>query len=181
MDMQGFGVCPKLPLGLCPRLLDEDHMPQGDEDDARLYGVDAAGSNPAAAWLLLLAGLIGLGALLPSGGSPGIRRSRACGCAALLGLLVGLYLALQLFPAQLILQVIPPKPHPLLLKHRMDVQSATTLYCPKSERNRLGKVCTSVSFVTRVLIACPCGCKWVCPNLPHIAWVHNREHVSQGK
>lgn len=103
--MQGFAVCPNLPFGLCPRLWDEAHVPEADEDDARLYSSDSAGSNPRAAWLLILAGIISLAALVPSGGTSAGRRSRVCGSAALLGLLVGLYLALQLFPAQFLLQV----------------------------------------------------------------------------
>ncbi len=103
--MQGFAVCPNLPFGLCPRLWDEEHMPEADEDDARLYGSDEPGSNPGAAWLLVLAGIIGLAALVPSGGNTAAKRSRSCGAAALLGVLVGLYLALQLFPNQHLIQV----------------------------------------------------------------------------
>ena len=80
-------------------------MPEADTDDARLYGSDSAGSSPGAAWLLMLAGLISLAALVPSGGTTAGRRSRVCGAATLLGSLVGLYLALQLFPAQTLLQV----------------------------------------------------------------------------
>ncbi len=103
--MQGFAVCPNLPFGLCPRLWDEEHMPEADEDDARLYGSDETGSNPGAAWLLVLAGIIGLAALVPSGGNTAAKRSRTCGAAALLGVNVGLYLALQLFPNQNLIQV----------------------------------------------------------------------------
>lgn len=103
--MQGFAVCPNLPFGLCPRLWDEAHMPEADADDARLYGSDSAGSAPGAAWLLVLAGLISMAALIPSAGTTAGRRSRVCGSAALLGSVVGLYLALQLFPAQTLLQV----------------------------------------------------------------------------
>jgi len=80
-------------------------MPEADEDDARLYGSDEPGSNPGAAWLLVLAGIIGLAALVPSGGNTAAKRSRSCGAAALLGVLVGLYLALQLFPNQHLIQV----------------------------------------------------------------------------
>ena len=103
--MQGFAVCPNLPLGLCPRLWDEAHMPEADQDDASLYGTDSAGSNASAAWLLMLAGVISLAMLVPAGSTTAGRRSRVCGSAALLGLIIGLYLALQLFPAQLLLQV----------------------------------------------------------------------------
>ena len=80
-------------------------MPEADADDARLYGSDSAGSAPGAAWLLVLAGLISMAALIPSAGTTAGRRSRVCGSAALLGSVVGLYLALQLFPAQTLLQV----------------------------------------------------------------------------
>ena len=80
-------------------------MPEADADDARLYGTDSAGSAPGAAWLLILAGLISMAALVPSGGTTAGRRSRVCGSAALLGSTIGLYLALQLFPAQTLLQV----------------------------------------------------------------------------
>ena len=80
-------------------------MPEADADDARLYGTDSAGSAPGAAWLLILAGLISMAALVPSGGTTAGRRSRVCGSAAVLGSTIGLYLALQLFPAQTLLQV----------------------------------------------------------------------------
>lgn len=118
VTVQGFAVCPNLPFGLCPRLWDEAHMPEADADDARLYGSDTAGSAPGAAWLLILAGLISMAALVPSGGTTAGRRSRVCGSAALLGSIIGLYLAVQLFPAQTLLQVrlqcalqlLPPQP-----------------------------------------------------------------------
>lgn len=103
--MQGFAVCPNLPFGLCPRLWDAAHMPEADQDDARLYGSDETGSNAGAAWLLVLAGIIGLAALVPSGGNIAAKRSRSCGGAALMGVPVGLYLALQLFPNQRLMQV----------------------------------------------------------------------------
>ena len=80
-------------------------MPEADQDDASLYGSDSAGSNASATWLLMLAGVISLAVLVPGGGTTAGRRSRVCGCAALLGLIIGLYLALQLFPAQRLLQV----------------------------------------------------------------------------
>ena len=101
-------MCPNLPFGLCPRLWDEEHMPEADPDDASLYGTDSAGSNPGAAWLLMLAGIISLAALVPSGGTTAAKRSRTCGAAALLGFIVGLYLSLQLFPGQTLLQVCTP-------------------------------------------------------------------------
>ncbi len=80
-------------------------MPEADKDDARLYGNDESGSNPGAAWLLVLAGILGLAALVLSGGNTAAKRSRSCGAAALLGVNVGLYLALQLFPNQNLIQV----------------------------------------------------------------------------
>ena len=102
-------MCPNLPFGLCPRLFDAAHKPEANQDDAALYGTDSAGSNPAASWLLLLAGIIGLGALVPSSpgraSSLGVQRSRAGGLAFVVGLIVGLYLSLQLFPGQRLLQV----------------------------------------------------------------------------
>ena len=107
--VQGLAVCPNLPFGLCPRLFDETHMPEANEDDAALYGTDSAGSNPAASWLLVLAGIIGLAALVPSASgrstSSAVQRSRTGGCAFVLGLIVGMYLSLQLFPGQRLLQV----------------------------------------------------------------------------
>ncbi|KAA6419880.1 MAG: hypothetical protein FRX49_10243, partial [Trebouxia sp. A1-2] len=103
---KGFAVCPNLPFGLCPRLWDAAHMPEADQDDARLYGSDETGSNAGAAWLLVLAGIIGLAALVPSGGNIAAKRSRSCGGAALMGVPVGLYLALQLFPNQRLMQAI---------------------------------------------------------------------------
>ena len=85
-------------------------MPEADEDDAALYGSDSAGSNPAAAWLLVLAGIIGLVALVPSSSSgraspSAAQRSKTGGFAFLLGLIVGMYLSLQLFTGQKLLQV----------------------------------------------------------------------------
>lgn len=103
--VQGFATCPNLPFGLCPRLWDEAHKPEANEDDASLYGSDSAGRNPAATWLLVAAALLGLAGLVPSGGYSSRNPSRTCVVVGLLGSAVGLYLGLELFPGQAIVQV----------------------------------------------------------------------------
>ena len=105
MAVQGFAACPNLPFGLCPRLWDESHKPEDTEDDAALYSSDSAGRNPAATWLLVLAALLGLVSLVPFGAHSLRNPSRTVGLVGLLGLAVGLYLGLELFPAQFLIQV----------------------------------------------------------------------------
>lgn len=105
--MQGFAACPNLPFGLCPRLWDEAHRPEDTEDDAALYGSDSAGSSPAATWLLVAAALLGLVGLIPSGSYTLRNPSRTCGLVGVLGSAVGLYLGLELFPGQAVIQVKP--------------------------------------------------------------------------
>ena len=84
-------------------------MPEGNGVDSVLYGIDSAGSNPAASSLLVLAGIIGLMALAPStsgcSSSSAVQRSKSGGCAFVLGFIVGMYVSLQLFPSQRLLQV----------------------------------------------------------------------------
>ena len=103
---QGFAVCPNLPFGLCPRLWDEDHRPEENEDDAALYGSDTAGSSPAATWLLVAAATLGLAGLVPAGAHSQRHPSRTCGLVGVLGAAVGLYLGLELFPQQAVVQVL---------------------------------------------------------------------------
>lgn len=105
MAVQGLATCPNLPFGLCPRLWDGSHRPEDTEDDAALYGSDSAGRNPAATWLLVLAALLGMVSLVPSGADALHNPSRTVGLVGLLGLAVGWYLGLELFPAQLLIQV----------------------------------------------------------------------------
>lgn len=35
---QGGAECPNLPFGLCPRLWNEEHAPDHEEDDVSIYG-----------------------------------------------------------------------------------------------------------------------------------------------
>lgn len=118
LAVQGFAACPNLPFGLCPRLWDEAHRPEDTEDDAALYGSDSAGSSPAATWLLVAAALLGLVGLIPSGSYTLRNPSRTCGLVGVLGSAVGLYLGLELFPGQAVIQV-----KPLLLCMPCDVLS----------------------------------------------------------
>lgn len=36
--VQGGSECPALPFGLCPRLWNEEHAPDHEEDDVAIYG-----------------------------------------------------------------------------------------------------------------------------------------------
>ena len=51
--LQGGARCPALPLGLCPRLWDERHIPSRDADDAAIYGAGLARKQNWPAWLLV--------------------------------------------------------------------------------------------------------------------------------
>ena len=90
----GGAVCPKLPLGLCPRLWDEAHFPSHESDDASIYGaMDYSVQWPA--WLLVLALLLGLAAM--PGTLPRGKSKRAAGYASLVPALgsacmVGVYI-----------------------------------------------------------------------------------------
>lgn len=44
--VQGGAECPKLPFGLCPRLWNEEHTPDHEEDDISIYGKGAAVRAP---------------------------------------------------------------------------------------------------------------------------------------
>jgi len=103
----GGAVCPRLPLGLCPRLWDDAHFPSHESDDAAIYGAaDLAVDWPA--WLLMGALLLGLAAM--PGAAPRGRSRRAAGAASLtpaLGAacLVGMYVAVEVAPRSPALQV----------------------------------------------------------------------------
>lgn len=51
--LQGGARCPDLPLGLCPRLWDERHIPSRDADDVAIYGAGLARKQNWPAWLLV--------------------------------------------------------------------------------------------------------------------------------
>ena len=105
LGMQGLAVCPNLHFGLWSRLWDESHKPEDTKDDALLYGSNSAGGNAGAIRLLLAAALVGLAGLVPSGGYSQRNPSCTYALVGLLGAAVGLYLGLELFPGQLIIQV----------------------------------------------------------------------------
>lgn len=104
VPIQGGAACPPLPFALCPRLWDQRHVPMHDADDVAIWGSGLGRREHWPRWLLVAAA--GLGLLGLSGAGPGLKSSSArllLGAAA--GALVGEYLALELVPAQFILQV----------------------------------------------------------------------------
>lgn len=66
ISAQGGARCPDLPLGLCPRLWDERHIPSRDADDAAIYGAGLARKQNWPAWLLVAAGISALVRTPPS-------------------------------------------------------------------------------------------------------------------
>lgn len=101
---QGGGVCPKLPLSLCPRLWDERHMPQHEEEDLAMWGDSGGAREHWGLWFLVGAVLLGMAAAPRSAaqmqGSAGRRTLAALGAGAA----VAMYISVEFFQSQLLLQ-----------------------------------------------------------------------------
>jgi hypothetical protein len=104
LPRMGGAACPQLPFALCPRLWDERHVPMHDADDVAVWGSGLGRREHWPRWLLMAAAAVGLVGL--SGAVPGSRsaivRLLVGGVA---GWLVGDYLAMEVVPGQVILQV----------------------------------------------------------------------------
>ena len=61
--LQGGALCPNLPFGLCPRIWDEEHVPEHEIDDVSMYGEGVAQREHWPLWMLVAAVLAGLLAL----------------------------------------------------------------------------------------------------------------------
>lgn len=105
LPLRGGAKCPHLPLGLCPRLWNEEHTPDHEEDDVSIYGDGLRRREHWPLWLLAGAAFLGLAAVTSP--APGrqvqpMRLMEAAGSAAL----VGGYLALEFFPGMRTLQTV---------------------------------------------------------------------------
>lgn len=104
LPRMGGAACPQLPFALCPRLWDERHVPMHDADDVAVWGSGLGRREHWPRWLLVTAagvGLLGMSGAVPGSRSPLMRV--LVGVAV--GWLVGDYLALEVVPGQVILQV----------------------------------------------------------------------------
>ena len=105
LPVSGGAECPHLPFGLCPRIWNERHAPQHEEDDVSIYGDGLRRREHWPLWLLLSAAFAGLVAAT----SPAPARQVAplrLGEAALAAALVGGYMSLEFFPGMVLLQVL---------------------------------------------------------------------------
>lgn len=105
MPVKGGTLCPNLPFGLCPRIWDEGHVPEHEVDDVSMYGAGVLQREHWPLWMLVAAVLSGLMALT-SGGRVSSSSGLKLAFAALSGTCVGLYMALEFFPRQGVLQVL---------------------------------------------------------------------------
>eukprot|EP00879_Flechtneria_rotunda_P012843 GHRR01013409.1.p1 GENE.GHRR01013409.1~~GHRR01013409.1.p1 ORF type:complete len:1004 (+),score=317.90 GHRR01013409.1:346-3357(+) len=105
LPRMGGAACPQLPFALCPRLWDERHVPLHDADDVAVWGSGLGRREHWPRWLLVAAagiGLLGLSGAVPGSRAPFARLL----VGAAVGWLVGDYLALEVMPGQVILQVL---------------------------------------------------------------------------
>lgn len=105
LPVSGGAKCPRLPFGLCPRLWNERHAPQHEEDDISVYGDGLRRREHWPLWLLVGAAFSGLVAVT----SPGPARQIAplrLGEAAVAAALVGGYMSLEFFPGMPLVQMV---------------------------------------------------------------------------
>jgi hypothetical protein len=100
LPVKGGSDCPNLPFGLCPRIWNEAHMPDHEQDDVSIYGDGLTRREHWPLWLLLTSVMLGLSTVVSSRGP--LNFIQACVAATL----VGLYLALDFFPNLFVLQLI---------------------------------------------------------------------------
>jgi hypothetical protein len=105
LPMKGGARCPHLPLAFCPRLWDERHIPMHGTEDVEVWGRGLARQEHWPRWLLLAACMVGASAAaLRSLALLSVIARVATGAGA--GVLVGLYLALEVVPEQASLQLL---------------------------------------------------------------------------
>ena len=100
----GGAYCPRLPFQLCPRLWNEGHVPEHEQDDVDIYGELLGTRSHWAKWLLVAAVVAGVGGLSTRPAREGLASRLALSAGA--GGCVGFYAALELFPAQPVLQLV---------------------------------------------------------------------------
>ncbi|KAF5835484.1 hypothetical protein DUNSADRAFT_7324 [Dunaliella salina] len=107
LPVRGGAKCPQLPLALCPRLWDERHVPLHEPEDVEIWGRGMSRADHWPRWLLLLAVILGAGSTI-LGGHSSVSRSALTrvGLSAVIGTLVGLYIALEVVPHQFVLQIM---------------------------------------------------------------------------
>uniref|UniRef100_A0A7S3R236 Uncharacterized protein n=1 Tax=Dunaliella tertiolecta TaxID=3047 RepID=A0A7S3R236_DUNTE len=107
LPVRGGAKCPQLPLALCPRLWDERHVPLHEPEDVEIWGRGMSRADHWPRWLLLVAVILGAGSTILGGHSSVSRSALArIGLSAVIGTLVGLYIALEVVPHQFILQLM---------------------------------------------------------------------------
>jgi hypothetical protein len=104
LPVSGGAECPKMPFGLCPRLWNERHAPQHEEDDVSIYGDGLRRKEHWPLWLLVGAAFSGLVAAT----SPPARQIAPLrlGEAAVAAFLVAGYMALEFFPRMPLVQAV---------------------------------------------------------------------------
>ncbi|KAL4547928.1 hypothetical protein Ndes2526B_g07145 [Nannochloris sp. 'desiccata'] len=104
LPVSGGAECPKMPFGLCPRLWNERHAPQHEEDDVSIYGDGLRRREHWPLWLLAGAAFSGLVAAT----SPPARQIAPLrlGEAAVAAFLVAGYMALEFFPGMPLVQAV---------------------------------------------------------------------------
>ena len=105
LPVSGGAECPRLPFGLCPRLWNERHAPQHEEDDISIYGDGLRRREHWPLWLLVGAAFAGLYAAT----SPAPFRHAAplrLIEAAIAAVLVAAYMALEFFPSMPLVQMV---------------------------------------------------------------------------
>jgi hypothetical protein len=104
LPVSGGAKCPKMPFGLCPRLWNERHAPEHEEDDVSIYGDGLRRREHWPLWLLAGAAFSGLVAAT----SPPARQIAPLrlGEATAAAVLVAGYMALEFFPGMPLVQAV---------------------------------------------------------------------------
>lgn len=105
LPVRGGARCPHLPFGLCPRLWNEEHAPEHEQDDVAIYGDGLRRREHWPLWYLLVAGISGIAAatspVAVKDATP-MRLMQATASAAL----VGAYMAMDFFPGLRLVQIV---------------------------------------------------------------------------
>ncbi|PSC73750.1 no exine formation 1 [Micractinium conductrix] len=104
LPIRGGAECPRLPMGLCPRLWDKEHVPEHELDDVSVWGDGLRRRTHWPLWAMVGAAFLGLSAVTqPSGGAGSAlaRGAQAAGAAYLMAA----YLALEFFPGLPLVQI----------------------------------------------------------------------------